>query len=98
MIAKFVYYCNVVRWFIIGGRKPVNLIKTTQSKTNMKNYNNWSKAEYQMHFRNAASNLGMLHEARELWNKSQQSQRCRPVSGRASSQAQVVHQREMLGP
>ena len=22
-----------------------------------------------MHFRNAASNLGMLHEARELWNE-----------------------------
>tara|TARA_Y100000591_G_scaffold259938_1_gene232307 strand:+ start:318 stop:608 length:291 start_codon:yes stop_codon:yes gene_type:complete len=69
MIAKIIYYCKMVRWFIVGGRKPVNLIKTTQSKTDKKVYNNWSKAEYQMHFRNAASNLGMLHEARELWNK-----------------------------
>ena len=69
MIAKIIYYCNMVRWFIVGGRKPAILIKKTQSKKDKKVYANWSKAEYQMHFRNAASNLGMLHEARELWNE-----------------------------
>ena len=51
MIAKIIYYCNMVRWFIVGGRKPVNLIKKTQSKKDKKVYANWSKAEYQMHFR-----------------------------------------------
>ena len=69
MIAKIIYYCNMVRWFIVGGRKPVNLHKKAQSKKDKKVYANWSKAEYQMHFRNAASNLGMLHEAREFWNE-----------------------------
>ena len=69
MIAKIIYYCNMVRWFIVGGRKPVNLIKKTQSTKDKKVYANWSKAEYQMHFRNAASNMGLLHEAREWWNE-----------------------------
>ena len=66
MIRNINYYCSFLRWVIIGGIKPVNLQKKAQSK---KVYANWSKAEYQMHFRNAASNLGMLHEARELWNE-----------------------------
>ena len=56
MIAKIIYYCNMARWFIVGGRKPVNNIKMTQSKKDNNVYANWSKAEYQMHFRNAASN------------------------------------------
>ena len=46
MITKIIYYCNMVRWFIVGGRKPVNLIKKTQSTKDKKVYANWSKAEY----------------------------------------------------
>ena len=69
MIAKIIYYCKMVRWFILGVRKPVNLIKKTQSTKDKKVYANLSKAEYQMHFRNAASNLGMLPEARRWWNE-----------------------------
>ena len=69
MIKNINYYCSFIRWVIIGGRKPVNLHKKAQSKKDKKVYANWSKAEYQMHFRNAASNLGMLHEARDFWNE-----------------------------
>ena len=46
-----------------------DLIKKTQSTKDKNVYANWSKAEYQMHFRNAASNQGLLHEAREWWNE-----------------------------
>ena len=66
MIARIIYYCNMVRWFIVGGRKPFNLIKKTRSTKDKKVYANWSKAEHQMHFGNVKSNLGMLHEAKEL--------------------------------
>ena len=69
MIKNINYYCLVIIWVIIGGKKPVNLPKKDQSKKDRKVYANWSKAEYQMHFRNAASNLGMLHEARDFWNE-----------------------------
>ena len=63
MIRNINYYCSVLRWVIIGVRDPVNLQKKDQSKKEKKVYANWSKAEYQMHFRNTASNLGMLYEA-----------------------------------
>ena len=46
-----------------------SILSKKQSTKDKKVYANWSKAEYQMHFRNAASNLGLLHEAREWWNE-----------------------------
>ena len=67
MLNNIIYYCDFIKWLILGGRKPENpFIKDIPTN---KEYSNWSKAEYQMHFRNAASNLGMLNEARELWNE-----------------------------
>ena len=69
MIAKIVYYCNLLRWFIIGGKKPVRIEKKDKAQERKRTNSNWSKAEYQMHFRNVASNLGLLHEAREWWNE-----------------------------
>ena len=69
MIENLNYYCSVLIWVIIGGKKPVNLHKIAQSKKDKKVYANWSKAEYQSHFSNAASNVGLMKEAREYWNE-----------------------------
>ena len=46
-------------------RETNSLIPDNQIK--MKVVKKWSKEEYQRHFRNAASNLGMLPEARKWW-------------------------------
>ena len=69
MVTQIIYYCYLFKWFIIGGIRPNNPIKKTQSTENKTVYANWSKSEYQSHFRNAASNLGMLPEARRRWNE-----------------------------
>ena len=67
MLDNIIYYCAFIKWLVLGGKKPESSsIKVIPIK---KKYSNWSKAEYQMHFRNAASNLGMLNEAREWWNE-----------------------------
>tara|TARA_Y100001980_G_C14164172_1_gene41787 strand:- start:64 stop:354 length:291 start_codon:yes stop_codon:yes gene_type:complete len=69
MITQLIYCCNLFKWFIVGGIRLNKPIKKTQSRKNKVVHTNWSKSEYQSHFRNATSNLGMLHEARELWNE-----------------------------
>ena len=69
MIKKINYYCSLVKWFIIGGSRPVSIEKKQLSKKDKRVYANKSKAEYQIHFRNATSNLGLLNEAREYWNE-----------------------------
>ena len=69
MLVEFIYYCRLIKWFIIGGIKPINSTKKNRSSNSKLLKANWSKAEYQMHFRNAASNLGMLSEARRMWEE-----------------------------
>ena len=68
MKMHLIYYCNFFKWFILGGIRPNNPIKKTQLKKNKVVYTNWSKAGYQRHFSNAASNLGGLPEARRWWD------------------------------
>ena len=69
MITQLIYCCNLFKWFIVGGIRLNKTIEKAQSRKNKVVHTNWSKSEYQSHFRNATSNLGMLHEARELWNE-----------------------------
>ena len=57
---------------IIGGEKPViELNKRQKQKRELAIAceKSWAKAEYLRHHRNAASNLGMLGEARKWWNE-----------------------------
>ena len=67
MLNNIIYYCAFIKWLVLGGKKPES--SSIEDISIKKKYSNWSKAEYQMHFRNAASNLGMLNEAREWWNE-----------------------------
>ena len=67
MVILLIYYCSLIRWFILGGEKPDSLIPDNLDKKNEFGIKKWSKEEYQRHFRNAASNLGMLPEARKWW-------------------------------
>ena len=63
-------FCSWLRWFIIGGIKPVvdlNKRRRLRRKLAIECEKEWAKQEYLRHFRNAASNMGMLHEAREFW-------------------------------
>ena len=68
MIKKLIYFCSLLKWFILGGEKPKSLITNFQLKKNDSVSEKWSKEEYRRHFRNAASNMGMLPEARKWWN------------------------------
>jgi len=66
----FVDFCVWLRWFILGGKKPVVVLNKRQKlkrELAITCEKRWAKAEYQRHFRNAASNMGMLNEAREFW-------------------------------
>ena len=65
---KLIYYCSLVKWFILGGEKPKLLITHFQLRKNDTVSEKWSKEEYRRHFRNAVSNIGMLTEARKWWN------------------------------
>ena len=67
MIKQLIFYCTSIRWFILGGEKPESMISDNQDKKNEFGIKKSSKEEYQRHFRNAASNLGMLPEARKWW-------------------------------
>ena len=69
MIENLNYYCSLVKWFIMGGVRPLNIDNEQLSEKDNKVYANWSKAEYQSHFSNAASNVGLMNEAREYWNE-----------------------------
>ena len=65
-------FCALLKWFIIGGKKPdvvLNKRRKLKRELAIECERIWAKAEYQRHFRNAASNMGMLHEAREFFNE-----------------------------
>ena len=68
MIKKLIYFCSLIKWFILGREKPKSLITHFQLKKNDSVSEKWSKEKYRRHFRNAASNMGMLPEARKWWN------------------------------
>ena len=64
--------CALLKWFIIGGIKPdvvLNKRRKLKRELAIECERIWAKAEYQRHFRNAASNMGMLHEAREAFHE-----------------------------
>ena len=66
----FIDFCALLKWFIIGGKKPdvvLNKRQKLRRELAIECEKRWTRAEYQRHFRNAASNMGMLHEAREFW-------------------------------
>ena len=75
-------FCALLKWFIIGGKKPnvvLNKRRKLKRELAIECEKRWAKAEYQRHFRNAASNMGMLGEAREWfyerpyeWRKKQE--------------------------
>ena len=63
-------FCSWLRWFIIGGKKPIvelNKRQRLKRKLAIECEKRWAKQEYLRHYRNAASNMGMLGEAREWW-------------------------------
>ena len=63
-------FCAWIRWFILGGKKPVvelNKHQKLKRELAIASEKSWKKAEYLRHHRNAALNLGMLGEAREWW-------------------------------
>ena len=53
----------------MGGIRPVTNDNKRLSKKDNKVYANWLKTEYQSHFSNAASNVGLMNEGREYWNE-----------------------------
>ena len=64
--------CTWLRWFIIGGKKPVvDLNKRQRLKRELaiECEKRWENARYLRAYRNAASNLGMLGEARKWWEE-----------------------------
>ena len=68
----FIDFCALFKWFIIGGKKPdvvLNKRRKLKRELAIECERIWAKAEYQRHFRNAASNMGMLHEAREAFHE-----------------------------
>ena len=68
----FIDFCALLKWFIIGGIKPdvvLNKRRKLKRELAIECERIWAKAEYQRHFRNAASNMGMLHEAREAFHE-----------------------------
>ena len=68
----FIDFCTLLKWFIIGGIKPdvvLNKRRKLKRELAIECERIWAKAEYQRHFRNAASNMGMLHEARETFHE-----------------------------
>ena len=68
----FIDFCAWLRWFIIGGK---NLVVDLNKRQRLKRElafeceKRWENARYLRAHRNAASNMGMLHEAREFWYK-----------------------------
>ena len=68
----FIDFCSLLKWFIIGGKKPdvvLNKRRKLKRELAIECERIWAKAEYQRHFRNAASNMGMLHEARKAFHE-----------------------------
>ena len=61
----FIDLCALLKWFIIGGKKPdvvLNKRRKLKRELAIECEKEWAKAEYQRHFRNAASNMGMSEE------------------------------------
>tara|TARA_B100001750_G_scaffold220225_1_gene207758 strand:- start:151 stop:447 length:297 start_codon:yes stop_codon:yes gene_type:complete len=66
----FIDFCALLKWFIIGGKKPVVVFNKRQKLTRdlaIECEKRWANARYLRAHRNAASNLGMLGEARKWW-------------------------------
>lgn len=65
-------FCAWFKWLILGGEKPdVVLNKQQKLKRDLaiECEKRWERARYLRAHRNAASNMGMLHEAREYWHE-----------------------------
>ena len=63
-------FCALLKWFIIGGKRPdvvLNKRKKIKRELAIACERRWQRARFLRAHRNAASNMGMLHEARELW-------------------------------
>ena len=63
-------FCAWLKWFILGGKKPVVVLNKRQRlkrELAIECEKRWENARYLRAHRNAASNLGMLGEAREWW-------------------------------
>ena len=77
----FIDFCALLKWFIIGGIKPdvvLNKRRKLRKELAAECERSWQRARYLRAHRNAASNMGMLHEAREAfyeqpyeWQKKQ---------------------------
>ena len=68
----FIDFCALLKWFIIGGKKPVVVLNKRQKLKRdlaVECEKRWANARYLRAHRNAASNLGMLGEARKWWNE-----------------------------
>ena len=66
----FIDLCALLKCFIIGGEKPdvvLNKRRKLKRELVIECEKSWQRARYLRGHRNAASNMGMLHEARELW-------------------------------
>ena len=91
-------FCLWLRCIIIGGLVPKNntvlkwfgSIVYPKKKINKKQYANWSEAEYKMHFRNAASNMGLMREAEEWWYEQ-------PLEWRRKREKQMKERKERYG-
>ena len=64
MLKNLILFCSRFSWFILGGNKPKKPVEKTIVR---KRYSKRSRAEYQRHYANASSNMGLLGEAREAW-------------------------------
>ena len=65
-------FCAWFKWFILGGKKPVVVLNKRQKLKRdlaIECEKRWANARYLRALRNAASNLGMLGEARKWWNE-----------------------------
>ena len=68
----FIDLCALLKWFIIGGEKPdvvLNNRRKLKRGLAIECEKSWQRARYFRAHRNAASNMGMLGEARKWWNK-----------------------------
>ena len=68
----FIDFCALLKWFIIGGKKPdvvLNKRRKLRKELAIECERRWHRARYLRAHRNAASNMGMLHEAREAFHE-----------------------------
>ena len=68
----FIDFCALLKWLIIGGKKPdvvLNKRRKLRKELAIECERRWHRARYLRAHRNAASNMGMLHEAREAFHE-----------------------------